>query len=216
MTGFSNQDISHLFNLQVEKLIRLNYPKMMGIGTQFFREQLSGLRHILDDIPRNDTSGNDYIPFVLVINDVHLTLEKTFSLIGFNGNNGIISMDPVNPADFKPISGTVIPEGIGYLLIDIDRGGNTLNITPKEALLKIIESGRNPITINEGIAILTQYPEFLEKNHCFSLLASRKNDKRVPALWLSDGKPKLGWCWEGNPHTWLGSASCRRRIGITT
>nr|WP_241825441.1 DUF5701 family protein [Micromonospora sp. CB01531] len=21
------------------------------------------------------------------------------------------------------------------------------------------------------------------------------------------GAPKLGWCWYGNPHTWLGSAT---------
>ncbi len=23
----------------------------------------------------------------------------------------------------------------------------------------------------------------------------------------------LGWCWDDNPHTWLGSASCGRRLG---
>ncbi|MFE9203891.1 DUF5701 family protein [Micromonospora sp. NPDC007230] len=24
---------------------------------------------------------------------------------------------------------------------------------------------------------------------------------------MSQGAPKLGWCWYGNPHTWLGSAT---------
>ena len=33
----------------------------------------------------------------------------------------------------------------------------------------------------------------------------------VPAIWISNRAPKLGWCWAGNPHTWLGSASCSDR-----
>ena len=65
--------------------------------------------------------------------------------------------------------------------------------------------------IEEGVALLTHFPEFLQPNNCCSLLASRCGDKRVPALWLSEGRPKLGWCWAGNPHTWLGSASCAKR-----
>ena len=72
-----------------------------------------------------------------------------------------------------------------------------------------------PLTIDEGIAILTHHPDFLQKNNCFSLLASRCGDQRVPAMWISGGAPRLGWCWAGNPHTWLGSASCRSRIGPT-
>ncbi|MEK8108885.1 DUF5701 family protein [Micromonospora sp. M12] len=29
------------------------------------------------------------------------------------------------------------------------------------------------------------------------------------------GRTKLGWCWYGNPHTWLGSASARtERVGL--
>ncbi len=71
---------------------------------------------------------------------------------------------------------------------------------------------RWPLTIDGGMAIVTLAWEFLQKNHCFSLLASRCGDCRVPALWLSDGRPRLGWCWDGNPHTWLGSASCAKRV----
>ena len=28
-------------------------------------------------------------------------------------------------------------------------------------------------------------------------------------MWISERAPKLGWCWDGNPHTWLGTASAR-------
>ena len=40
------------------------------------------------------------------------------------------------------------------------------------------------------------------------MAGSRRGDQRVPAFWVSEGRPKLGWCWDRNPHTWLGTASC--------
>ncbi|MGL4609836.1 MAG: DUF5701 family protein [Trueperaceae bacterium] len=72
----------------------------------------------------------------------------------------------------------------------------------------ILRANRSPLTIKEGIAVLTHYPEFLQNNNCFSLFASRTTDQRVHALWISEKQPKLGWCWDRNPHTWLGSVSC--------
>jgi hypothetical protein len=101
-----------------------------------------------------------------------------------------------------------------YILADIDRGKQYLIVTPFTAIKQIIQDNRTPLTIYEGIAIVTQYPEFLMKNNCFSLLASRyTGDKRVPAVWLNGNKqPNLGWCWENNPHTWLGSISALIRI----
>ena len=71
-------------------------------------------------------------------------------------------------------------------------------------------------------------PEVLERNRCFMTSGSRRAgsrpgrlDARVPALWISNGTgrdgrerrgaPKLGWCWAGNRHTWLGIASVGSR-----
>jgi hypothetical protein len=49
-------------------------------------------------------------------------------------------------------------------------------------------------------------------------------DSRTPALWLSNGSgrdgterrgaPKVGWCWAGNRHTWLGFASAAGRTAL--
>lgn len=101
-----------------------------------------------------------------------------------------------------------------YLLVGIDRGKATINIPPDEALDQVTAAGRSPLTIDEGIAIVTHYPDFLVKNNCFSLAGSRHpGDRRVPAIWINKSKqPNLGWCWAGNPHTWLGTASCARRV----
>ena len=58
---------------------------------------------------------------------------------------------------------------------------------------------------------MLQQPEVIARNWGFSMAGSRRGDQRVPAFWVSEGRPKLGWCWDRNPHTWLGTASCKRR-----
>lgn len=35
--------------------------------------------------------------------------------------------------------------------------------------------------LDEGIALVTQVPEILEKNKCFMISGSRRHDRRVPA-----------------------------------
>ncbi|MGI5951412.1 MAG: DUF5701 family protein, partial [Brooklawnia sp.] len=96
------------------------------------------------------------------------------------------------------------------------------------ALPEILSRGRTPLTISEGISWLLQDPGRLEANRCFMCIGSRKTaarglDARTPAIWISrgtgrDGRarrdaPKVGWCWAGNHHTWLGFASTTGRSG---
>ena len=82
-----------------------------------------------------------------------------------------------------------------------------------DALSVIASRGRTPLTIDEGLSLATVFPELLVKNHCFMLAGSTRGDKRVPALWISERAPKLGWCFQGVPHSWLGVASARGRAG---
>lgn len=139
--------------------------------------------------------------------------EECFSSFKREGKQGITKLYPHEPQDFDTIKSIILPEAEVYLLVDIDRGKENINLPPSEAMNGIISKNRSPLTIDEGIALVTQYPDFLIKNNCFSLLASRhEGDQRVPAIWINAKKePNLGWCWDGNPHTWLGSASCASR-----
>ncbi|MQY06621.1 DUF5701 family protein [Actinomadura macrotermitis] len=114
--------------------------------------------------------------------------------------------------DFVPAKGVELPDARAYLLLDADRGEEFCGAIPNEAMAVLAERGRTLLTIEEGIALVTQHPELLAKNKCFSLGGSRCGDRRVPALWISERAPKLGWCWEGNPHTWLGMAHAAARI----
>ena len=82
-----------------------------------------------------------------------------------------------------------------------------------DALPVLLGAGRSPLTIDEGVALVTHFPKVLTTRNAFQSLGSRAANKRVPSFWVSKGAPRLGWCWAGNPHTWLGAASAAARYG---
>jgi hypothetical protein len=140
---------------------------------------------------------------------------------------GFVVEDLSDVDEFGPIEGVEVPEGPVYAVAGLDRGDEMSNWSPDEALPAIVGAGRTPLTLTEGIAWLLQRPDVLARNRCFMTIGSRlrrpdgRLDTRTPALWISngtgrDGKarrgaPKVGWCWAGNRHTWLGFASAARR-----
>ena len=113
---------------------------------------------------------------------------------------------------FLPIEAVDIPDKAPYLVTDVDLGARYRNVTPEDALRSILAEGRSPLTLDEGIALMLEQPESIAENSGYSLAGSRRRDQRVPAFWVSEGRPKLGWCWDRNPHTWLGTASCGGRV----
>lgn len=210
----SAPDASQEFDRQIERLLQLGYPDAMHISKGEFMSSLNDLRARLGDVRMYEPDmDRGKLPMVIVIPSSQIPAETAMSLALRDGKHGITKLYPHMPGDFRPIDGVDIP-GTAYIIVDVDRGKDTINVPPSTALTQITGADRSPLTIDEGVAILTQYPNFLMKNNCFSLLASRHaGDKRVPAIWINSNKhPNLGWCWEGNPHTWLGSASCAERI----
>lgn len=196
---------------QISTLVALGYPELLSCTEADFR---SSLRRLEPFVPRDEPlldvpSGR--MSVAIVINHASAPVFATLPRVKREGRAAIERLHPRTPQFFKPTRSVKIPSGHAYLLLGIDRGNDTLNAVPLAAQEHLAGTGRSPLTVEEGVALLTQSPEFLQPNHCFMMLGSRGNDKRVPALWLSGKVPKLGWCWEGNPHTWLGFASCVTR-----
>ena len=120
-------------------------------------------------------------------------------------------LEPDELATFVPIDAVTLPEADAYVATDVDLGAASRNVPPEDALREILAAGRSPLTLEEGIALVLQQPDVIAKGWGFSMAGSRRGDQRVPAFWISEGRPKLGWCWDRNPHTWLGTASCATR-----
>jgi hypothetical protein len=205
------------FDRQVENLLQKGYPGLVGVRPEEFTNSLQPLRKILDAGLQVRTEPEKelregHVPFVIVLKSDGGALDKAMERVERNGKTGFTVLEADDLKRFQPIESVCIPGGLAYLAVDIDTGKETLNVTPESALAILHQENRSPLTIEEGIALVTHFPEVLKKNHCFSLPGSRCGDRRVAAIWLSEGRPKLGWCWAGNPHTWLGSASCESRL----
>ncbi len=202
------------FDRQVDRLVEKGYPQAMGMAPPAFRSWMARLRPLAAALPAQKVEAvQGRLPFVLVIKGSSVSAEAAMPLVSREGETGHEAMTPVHPQDFHPIDRVQVPAGEAYLIADVERGGATLNVRPEDALKQILAEQRSPLTIDEGVSVVVQYPEFLQRNHCFSLPGSRRGDQRVPALWLDgNNRPKLGWCWDRNPHTWLGSASCAQRL----
>lgn len=203
------------FDRQVQTLLDLGYPVAACLAEDAFAELVAPLRAMAVERAPMDSPSVDRVPFVLVVTNALVPFARSMPLTRLKGQkeSGVIDRNyaPGELSRFEPIKELEVPGGLAYLVFDVDRGEETLNLPPDEAMVIITGKGRTPITIDEGIALITQFPESLEKNRCFSLVGSRRGDRRVPALWISRRAPKLGWCWAGTPHTWLGSASCAGR-----
>jgi hypothetical protein len=164
---------------------------------------------------------------LLVVHPSGAPASGLASLLERGGKHGFVVVDMQDIDDFAPIEQIELPGSPVYVVHDVDRGDQMANWSPDEALPAIAAAGRTPLTLGEGIQWLLQQPQALERNHCFMTIGSRLRkpngalDARTPALWISNGTgrdgatnrnaPKVGWCWAGNRHTWLGFASTTGR-----
>ncbi|MEU9318387.1 DUF5701 family protein [Streptomyces sp. NPDC048295] len=164
---------------------------------------------------------------LLVVHPDRVPASALAPLLRHQGKSGFVVVDMPDIDQFSPIESTTVPDEPFYVLEGIDRGDHMANWSPDEALPAIIEKGRTPLLLAEGMHWVLQHPAALERGRCFMTIGSRLRkengslDARTPALWISNGTgrdgrdnrdaPKAGWCWAGNRHTWLGFASAAGR-----
>lgn len=207
---------------QTDRLVELGYPRLAGISAAELRHLVAPLEaglEELDDVGGPDPGDRSRVPFVLVVTRDLVDPQDTVPLLRLMGRHGLRSKPgridrnhaEGDLATYHPLEELGVPDARVYLLLGVERGEEFCNVRPEDALPAIRARGRSPLTVDEGIAVVTHAPQLLEKNKCFMLSGSRRGDRRVPALWISENAPKLGWCWDGNPHTWLGVASAAGR-----
>ena len=209
-------DLSSDLDTQLDRLVELGYPALAGRDEAAFRALVEPLRGLAAALP-DTLPAAGRMPFVVVVTRDLVKPEDTVPLLHLEGSSKPGRVDRNHAegdlATYHPLPELAVPRAPAYLLVDVDRGEEFCGVRPEAALPVIRERGRTPLTIDEGIAVVTHAPHLLETNKCFMLSGSRRHDRRVPALWISERAPKLGWCWDGNPHTWLGMASAADRVG---
>jgi hypothetical protein len=180
--------------------------------------------NLIDGWP--DLAGSD--DALLVVHPSVAPASALAPLVRIDGRPGFVVTDMTDVDRFESV--VLLPNSALYVVRGISRGDEMANWSPDEALPAITGSGRTPLTLNEGLHWLLQRPAVLERNRCFMTIASRLQkpngglDARTPAIWFSNGTgrdgpqnrhaPKVGWCWAGNRHSWLGFASAADRRAL--
>jgi hypothetical protein len=197
---------------QAERLIELDVHRIAGLPADQLR-----------NVP-------DHPDSLLVLHPELVPPSALAPLLRVNDKPGFVVTDMADVDEFTPISALKLPDAPVYLIRDLDRGDAMANWSPDEALPAITDAGRTPLTLTEGLHWLLQRPDVLARGHCFMTIGSRRRksggslDARTPAVWISNGTgrdgpanrnaPKVGWCWAGNRHTWLGFASASGRNSL--
>lgn len=196
---------------QAERLIELGVADLAGLSPALLR-----------DAARTDPGGE-----LLAIHPRRVPASALAPLVRHRDKPGFVVVDMTDVDDFAAIPDAAPPDADLYRLGGLDRGDHLADWSPDEVLPEILGAGRTPLTLTEGLHWLLQQPEVLDRNHCFMTIGSRlrrddgRLDTRTPAIWISNGTgrdgterrhaPKVGWCWAGNRHTWLGFASATAR-----
>ena len=198
---------------QVERLIDLDLHHRAGLAEAELRASVS-----------RDAAETGSL---LALAPGLLKASELAPLLRLGDKPGFVVEDMTDVDDFVAIEAARPPQTPIYFVHGIERGDDLANWSPNEALTEIAARGRTPLTLTEGLLWAIQQPHVIERNHCFMTIGSRLTkatgvlDARTPALWISNGTgrdgasrrhaPKVGWCWAGNRHTWLGFASARGR-----
>lgn len=204
---------------QAERLVALGVAELAGLAA----DDLRGLARTADPAPGS----------LLVVPPELAPVAALAPLLRRGERAGFVVEDMTDVAQFGPLAGLDVPAppiARAYVVSGLDRGDDLANRSPDEALPALTARGRTPLTLAEGVHWVLQAPDVLERNHCFMTIGSRltkangRLDARTPALWISNGTgrdgrdrrdaPKVGWCWAGNRHTWLGFASATARTPL--
>lgn len=193
---------------QLDRIVALGYPDVADMSADAFRALARPLIRALEN---SDLGEN----ILLVPTRELVTPESLIARTSIDRMAGFTTMPPRDIVSFLPTSGFEPPEGPFYLVIEPHTGTCYVNREPDVAR-KLIESDeRLPLTLEEGLAIATQHPEWLLEKNGFNLLGSRSADGRVPSIWMSQSAPRLGAVWPNSRHTWLGNAYCLARRGVS-
>lgn len=211
---------------QARTFLAAGYPALAGIDDDAFLDLAEAAIARAEQatggtlpVPAHPWPDEPRLPALLVVTSALIAPEPRVPLTRLAGKAkpGFVDKNHYSDAveglaPYRPRPETGVPDAPLYVALDVARGDAFRGRAPVDAMTALAEQGRTGLTIDEGISLLTVAPEVLVKNYCFMLTGSTRGDKRVPALWIAEGAPKLGWCFDRVPHSWLGVASAAARV----
>ena len=222
-----------LFSKQANRIIERKLYMPSGLSeSDFINGHIMPLKQLLVDNNVKKKFNKNRIPVLVVVPNTIVKLSYQLERIRESINDTKLNY-LIKPEWFENAKGVSTPDR-PYLLFDVETGYAMKNTTPKQCVKTFNEKGRLALTIDEGIALITHFPELLE-SHWIDLpgsvlihkMAGQDAMKRgmlaslPPAFGKATFVPtpsykyynslRLYYAYESNETPYSGSASCWRR-----
>jgi len=161
---------TELFLKQVNRIIERKYFISAGMNqSDFIDTHIMPLKQYVDKNHVMEPSKENRIPVLLVVPNTTVTLDYQLEKIRESLNETPLDY-VIKPEWFENAEDVSTPE-TPYLLFDVETGFAMRNTPPKKCLKTFKDQGRLALTIDEGIALITHYPEVLS-SHWIDLAGS--------------------------------------------
>ena len=152
-----------LFSKQVKTIIERKFHIAANLSeTDFINDYLMPLKQLLVKLKVDTELKENRIPILVVVPNTIVPLSYQLKTIRESINDTKLEYI-MKPEWFENAKGVSTPDQ-PYLLIDVETGYAMKNITPKKSVKLFNGEGRFALTIDEGIALITHFPEILESH----------------------------------------------------
>jgi hypothetical protein len=150
-----------LFNKQLSRIIERKFHKIANLSkNDFINHYIMPLKELTVECQAEIRENR--IPFLIVVPHNIVPLSYQIDSI-----REITDEKPleyiIKPEWFENAKGVSTPDK-PYLLLDVETGYAMKNITPKKSVETFNSQGRFALTIDEGLALITHFPEVLESH----------------------------------------------------
>jgi len=193
--------LGSLFDDQLNAVIENDYPQAAGISVAQFRECIQPLKRLVE---RYRPTGSGGIPFLIVVPERFVPIPKQLQALQ-TSNISLLRLTAI-----LPVPGVHVPDN-PYLALTITDGRDFRSQTPVSCIQKLRRQKRSPLTLCEGIALVTHFPCVL-RHHAIDLFNSVYGATNVPTLSLIEGRVFIGGRNRVKLNARHGTPSCGRRV----
>jgi hypothetical protein len=225
-----------LFTKQIDTIMQRKFHIPTGLSESDFVDlHIMPLKQLLLKNDRDTKMEESHVPILVVVPNAIVPLSYQLQSIR-ESMNDIQLEHIIKPEWFENAEGVSTPDK-PYLLLDVETGYAMKNITPKKCVKIFTDEGRFPLTVDEGIALISHFPEVLESHwidlpgsvliHKFvgedamkrgmlsSLPPAFAKATFVPTLnYIYYNYLRLYYIYEVTETPYSGSASCGNRLSL--
>jgi hypothetical protein len=228
--------LREIFAQQINTIIERKFHIPTGLSdNDFINRFIMPLKQLLVKNDKDTKIEESRIPILVVV--PHTIVPLSYQLERIRESINDIQLEHIiKPEWFENAKGVSTPDK-PYLLLDVETGYAMKNITPKKCVQSFRDAGRFALTVDEGIALISHFPEVLESHwvdlpgsvliHKFvgedvmkrgmlsSLPPAFAKATFVPTLnYIYYNYLRLYYIYEVTETPYSGSASCANRLSL--